>query len=274
MIKHLKEYRFQITLFLFVLVPIIAIDTTSREPRSYRFYDRWVISVTAPIQTSLQWLLDQSVSLFQNYVYLWSTRKENLFLLETNRQLLNEIGQLRETKQENVRLRALLEFREKMRFETVTARVIAKDASTDFRAIRLNRGEIAGIKKDMAVVTSEGIVGRILGTTDHTADVVTVVDTLSAIDAIIERSRARGIIEGMTEDLCQLRYALRTDDIVPGDLLISSGLGGVFPKGVPVGTVLKVTRKPYGATQDVEVKPAVDLSKLEEVLVIVHQEKP
>lgn len=272
MIKYLREYRFQITLFLFVLVPIIAIDTSTRAPRDYRFYDRWVVSFTGPIQSSLQWLLDRSVSGFQNYVYLWNTRKENLLLVETNRKLLNEIGQLREMRQENARLRTLLDFREKLQLKAIVARVIAKDASTEFRALRLNRGESAGVTRDMAVVTAEGVVGRVLRTTADTADVVTIVDTLSAIDAIDERSRARGIVEGMTEDLCQLRFALRTDDIAPGDVLISSGLGGIFPKGVPVGTVAKVTRKPYGITQDVEVRPAVDLSKLEEVLVIVQQE--
>ncbi|MBU6374665.1 MAG: rod shape-determining protein MreC [Bdellovibrionales bacterium] len=272
MIKYLKEYRFQITLFLFILVPILAIDTSTRAPRDYRFYDRWIISITAPVQSSLQWVLDRSVSVFQNYVYLWNTRKENLLLTETNRRLLSEIGQLREAKQENARLRVLMGFQEKMKLETIFARVIAKDVSTEFRAIRLNRGESAGIKKDMAVVTADGVVGRILRTTSHTADVVTIVDTLSAIDAIDERSRARGIVEGMSEDLCQLRFALRTDDIAPGDVLISSGLGGVFPKGVPVGTVSRVTRKPYGITQDIEVRPAVDFTKLEEVLVIVRQE--
>ena len=272
MLKYLREYRFQITLFLFVLLPIIAIDTSTRAPRDYRFYDRWIVGLTSPIQSGLQWALDHGVSAFQNYVYLWNTRKENLRLIETNRRLVNEVGQLRETGQENVRLRTLLDFREKLRLQTVTARVIAKDASTEFRAIRLNRGESSGVFKDMAVVTAEGVVGRVLWTTAGTADVVTVVDTLSAIDAIDERSRARGIIEGMTEDLCQLRFALRTDDIAPGDLLISSGLGGIFPKGVAVGRVSKVTRKPYGITQEIEVKPAVDLTKLEEVLVIVKQE--
>ncbi|MEN9723212.1 MAG: hypothetical protein RJB38_1198 [Pseudomonadota bacterium] len=272
MIKYLREYRFQITLFLFVLIPMIAIDTSTRAPRDYRFYDRWVISITSPIQSSLQWLLDRSVSAFQNYVYLWNTRKENLLLTETNRRLLAEIGQLRETQQENLRLRTLLGFQEKLRLKTVIARVIATDASTEFHALRLNRGELAGIQKDMAVVTPEGVVGRILRTTPHTSDVVTIVDTLSAIDAINERSRVRGIVEGMTDDLCQLRFALRTDDIAPGDVLISSGLSGIFPKGVPVGMVSKVDRMPYGITQQVEVKPAVDFSKIEEVQVILKQE--
>ena len=97
---------------------------------------------------------------------------------------------------------------------------------------------------------------------------VTVLDLLSAVDAIDERSRARGVVEGVTDEVCQLRYTLRTDDIQPGDMLVSSGLGGIFPKGIPIGMVSKVNRKPFGITQDVEVRPSVDFSKLEEVLVI------
>ncbi len=206
-------------------------------------------------------------------MFLVGTRQENVALLTENRKLLNEISRLRETLQENNRLRGLLDFREQMELETVVARVIGKDVSNEYRAIRLNRGESSGIMKDMAVVTSQGVVGRILRTTASTADVVTVVDTLSAIDAIDERSRARGIVEGLSDDLCQLRFALRTDDIAPNDILISSGLGGIFPKGVPVGIVSKVRKQTYGITQEVEVRPAVDFSKLEEVLVIVKKSK-
>jgi rod shape-determining protein MreC len=120
----------------------------------------------------------------------------------------------------------------------------------------------------MAVMNAEGVVGRILRVDEHTSDVVTLLDPLSAIDAYIMRSRARGIVEGLTDSLCQLKFALRVDDIQPGDLLLSSGLGGNFPKGVPVGTIIKVTRKSFGITQKVEVKPSVDFSKLEEVLVV------
>ncbi|MFN7685566.1 MAG: rod shape-determining protein MreC [Oligoflexia bacterium] len=271
MFKYLREYRFQITLFLFILIPLIAIDTSTRSPRNYRFYDRWVISLTAPVQAGIQWALDQGAAAFQNYVFLLDTRQENLLLVTENRKLLNEIEALKETVQENLRFRELLNFKEKLELETVVARVIGKDVSTEYRAIRLNRGERSGIQKDMAVVTAQGVVGRVLRTTADTADVVTIVDTLSAIDAIDARSRARGIVEGLSDDLCQLRFALRTDDIAPNDVLISSGLGGIFPKGVAVGIVSKVTKQPYGITQEVEVRPAVDFSKLEEVLVITKK---
>jgi rod shape-determining protein MreC len=272
MIKYLKEYRFYIILFLFLLIPVINIDTATRAPRDYRLHDRVILAVTAPIQTAISWGLDQIVDGFQNYIYLWHTREDNLALLTENRKLLNLIASLRETKQENDRLRKLLDFEEKFRLETVPARVIAKDVSTEFRAIRINRGENSGLKKNMAVVTNEGIVGKILRASANSADVVTMLDPMSAVDVIDERSRARGVVEGMTDEVAAMRFVLRTDDIKEEDLLVSSGLGGIFPKGIPAGTVSKVSKKKYGITQEVEVRPSVDFSKLEEVMVIVRAE--
>lgn len=270
MIKYLKEYRFYIILFMFLLIPVIAIDTSTRAPREYRLYDRAILGLTSPIQGLISWSLEQLAAGYQNYIYLWHTRQDNLALVEENRKLLNVIASLKETQQENVRLRSILKFQEQYRLETVVARVIAKDVSTEFRAIRINRGESSGIRKNMAVVTHEGVVGRILRTTANTADVVTLLDLLSAIDAIDERSRARGVVEGLTDEVCTMRFTLRTDDIQVGDGLVSSGLGGIFPKGVPIGTVSKVNRKKYGITQEVEVRPAVNFSKLEEVIVITN----
>lgn len=272
MFKYIKQYRLYIVLFIFVLIPVIAIDTSSRTPRDYKFYDKVIIAMTAPIQVLISWTLEQVSSAYYNYFYLLHTRQGNLLLLQENRKLLTQIAFLRETEKENLRLRKLLRFVEEFKFETVAARVIAKDISTEFRALRINRGESSGVKKNMAVVTNEGVVGKVIRTTSESADVVTILDLLSAVDAIDERSRARGIVEGRTEDICELKYTLRTDDIQRGDTLISSPLGGVFPKGIPVGTVSEVHRKPFGITQEVEVRPSVDFSKLEEVLVVLRAE--
>lgn len=272
MFKYIKEYRFYIILFMFVLIPVMLIDTSTRAPRDRRFYDRAIVGLTYPVQAIISWSLEHMASGFQNYIYLFRTRQDNLSLLDENRKLLNEIASLRETQQENLRLRKLLHFEEKLNFQSIVARVIAKDVSTEFRAIRINRGESSGLRKNMAVVTNEGVVGRVLRTTPSTADVVTIMDSNSAVDAVDERSRARGVVEGMTDETCQLRYVLRTDDIQPGDVMISSGLGGIIPKGIPVGLVSKVNRKPFGITQDVEIKPSVDFSRLEEVLVITSAE--
>jgi rod shape-determining protein MreC len=270
MLKYLREYRFYVTLFLFLLVPLIAIDTTSRAPAQYRFFDKVILTVTSPIQGVVTWSLDRLVGVYQNYLYLLDTREENRELLAENRKLLGTIASLRETEQENLRLKRLLDFRESHKIESQVARVVGRDVSTEYRAIRINRGESSGVKPNMAVLTNEGIVGRVLRTTETTADVVTILDLLSAVDTIVERSRARGIVEGLTDDLCQLKYALRTDDITPGDVLVTSGLGGIFPKGIPVGTVSKVNRKTYGISQEVEVRPSVDFMKLEEVLIVTQ----
>jgi rod shape-determining protein MreC len=271
MIKYLKEYRFYITLFLFLLIPVIALDTTTRAPRDYRFYDRVILGFTSPIQTAISWTLEQTVDVYQGYLYLWNVKAQNTRLFEENRKLLGQIASLKEAENENTRLREILNFQEKMKLETIVARVISKDVSTEFRAVRLNRGENAGIKKGMAVITYEGVVGRVMRTTATTADVVTVLDLLSAVDTVIERSRARGVVEGLTDELCQLKFTLRTDDIQVGDALLSSGLGGIYPRGVSVGSVSRVKKKQFGITQDVEVKPAVDFTKLDEVMVITDQ---
>jgi rod shape-determining protein MreC len=272
MLKYIKEYRFYIFLLAFLLIPVVAIDTSTRSPRDYRFHDRVIVFITSPIQALISGTLDELAGFFQNYVFLWNTRRDHLQIIEENRKLLGTIAQLQEAQHENSRLRRLIRFQEEFKLETVVARVVARDVSSEFRALRINRGETSGIRKDMAVVTNEGVVGRVLRTTASTSDVVTVLDLLSAVDSFVARSRARGVVTGRTESVCQLKYALRTDDIEPGDVLISSGLGGIFPKGIPVGTVSRVDRKAYGISQDVEVRPSVDFSRLEEVLVVTHAE--
>jgi rod shape-determining protein MreC len=270
MLKLIKQYRFYLILFFFLLIPLLSIDTLNRSPRDYRIYDRIALAVTTPFEIAIHWTLDSMVSFYENYISLWKTRNENQSLMDENRKLVNTILNLRELEQENLRFRNLLQFKETFKVDTVVARMIAKDVSTEFRAIRINRGKTSGIEPNMAVVNSEGVVGRVLRVNQDTSDVVTLLDPLSAIDAYILRSRVRGIVEGLTDSLCQLKFALRVDDIQPGDLLLSSGLGGNFPKGVPVGTVIKVTRKSYGITQKVEVKPSVDFAKVEEVMVVTH----
>jgi rod shape-determining protein MreC len=270
MLKLIKQYRFYLILLLFLLIPLLSIDTVNRSPRDYRAYDRIALAITTPFEIAIHWTLDTLFGVYQNYLSLWNTRKENRALLDENRKLVNTILNLRELEQENIRFRDLLRFKETYKVDTVLARIIAKDVSTEFRTLRINRGRQSGIEPNMAVINAEGVVGRILRVSEDTSDVVSILDPLSAIDSYILRSRVRGIVEGLTDTLCQLKFALRVDDIQPGDILLSSGLGGNFPKGVPVGTVIKVTRKSYGITQKVEVKPSVDFSKVEEVLVVTH----
>jgi rod shape-determining protein MreC len=268
MIKYIKEYRFYIILFFFLLIPILSIDTSTRNPRNYKFFDKAIVSITSPIQTLITYSLDSIVYIYHNYFALFETKQTHSTIIEENKRLMTTIINLREMEEENKRLRALLNFNEEFELDTVVARVISKDISPEFRALRLNRGTNDGIELNMPVVTQEGVIGRVMRVSAKTADILTVLDILSGIDVIVKRSRARGIVEGLSDELCQLKYTLRTDDVQPGDLLITSGLGGIYPKGIPVGTVSNVFRKPYGITQTIEVSPSVRFNQIEEVLII------
>jgi rod shape-determining protein MreC len=132
----------------------------------------------------------------------------------------------------------------------------------------VNKGEKDGVAKDMAVVTSEGVVGRVIEVSLHTAKVLLMTDPNSAMDVIVQRSRTQGIMEGKVEEVCVLKYVQKNEDVQVGDKVITSGLGGIFPKGLMTGTVTKVERKRPGIFQYIEITPSVDFSRLEEVLIL------
>jgi rod shape-determining protein MreC len=122
----------------------------------------------------------------------------------------------------------------------------------------------------MAVVSPEGIVGHVLQTSPHCAKVLLITDFNSSVDAIIQRSRAKGLVEGNGENFCRLKYAPRTHDIQPGDRVVTSGLGGRYPKGLMIGKIRKIKKKSYGLFQQAEIIPSVNFAKLEEVFVITE----
>jgi rod shape-determining protein MreC len=122
----------------------------------------------------------------------------------------------------------------------------------------------------MAVISTEGVVGQILKVSPHYATVLLITDYNSAIDSIVQKTRARAIVEGKGENRCQLKYLLRTDEVNVGDVIVTSGLGGNFPKGLLIGEIRQVEKRGRSIFQDAELAPAVDLTKLEEVLVITQ----
>ena len=231
MLKWIKEYRFYCSLAVLVFIPILSLNSSSKAAGDFNFLDRIIVFVTAPVQALVSFSVDRTARFIQSYVFLINTEKELKTLVEENRKLISSIHNFREMEAENKRLRSLLQFQDSVEGKKVTAQVIARDVTTEFQSVRLNKGSAAGLENGMPVVTHEGIVGRVLRTTNDYADVITILDNLSAIDAIVQRSRARGILEGASDFSCLLKYALRTDDIEAGDMIVSSGLDGIYPKG-------------------------------------------
>jgi rod shape-determining protein MreC len=171
------------------------------------------------------------------------------------------------------RLRHLMGIRETLETPTITARVVGRERSSLFKTVVINRGSLDGITAGAPVLTHEGIVGRITDVSWNVSTVLLLIDYNSNIDAIVQEGRAQGILQGAGAMECSLKYVERSEKIKIGDLVVSSGMAGVFPKGLPLGTITAVDRETSGLFQRIKVIPAVDVSKLEEVLIVAREDR-
>ncbi len=268
MFSFLKKYRLPIVVLLLILIPLFNLSSTIKSPQDLKWYDRAILWLVSPLQKTITMTFDTIISLSNHYVMLVGVKKENEKLHYDNSNLIGLINQMRETEKENERLRELLAFKQKYLPSAITAQVIARDTTSEYQTIRLDKGTDVGLKRRMPVITLTGIVGQLIHVGSRTSDVLLLTDHNHSLDIIIQRSRAHGILKGGIEPYCELKYLARTDDVVVGDTLITSGIEGIFPKGLSVGTVTGIQKQKYGITQRVEVSPAVNFSKLEEVFVV------
>jgi len=170
----------------------------------------------------------------------------------------------------NSRFRELLKFRNSVSYDVVAAEVIGHDPSPWFKTIIIDKGESEGVKKGLPVIVARGIAGQVSDVSSHYSKVLLIIDRNSAVDAMAQGSRARGVIKGESEGQCRFKYVLRKHNITPGASVISSGIDGVFPKGLRIGRVSRVERPDFGIFQEITVAPYVDFEKLEEVLVLLN----
>jgi len=203
------------------------------------------------------------------YLNLIGIKKTNRRLLNENAELRAKLGELTELRLENGRLNKLLGFAHKSAMNLLAAKVIGKDLLPDHNTITINRGTFHGIKEYMATITTGGVVGYVIQPQMFTSQILLLTDRYASIDAIVQRSRARGILEGKSQKKCQLSFLQREDDVKTGDLIVTSGLDEIFPKGFPVGVVTNVSKNTYDISQEVEVDPVVNPFSIEEVFVIL-----
>ena len=257
-------------IILFLLSGLVLISMRMREPKGGGFFDALLMEICSPFQSAATSVGRSIGGVFQRYVSLTQVQEENEKLRRQVSELQDENHRMKEMALANVRLRSLLEFRQQRVISTMGAEVIGQDPSSWFKSVTIDKGEKEGLRKGMAVISPEGVVGQILKTSPYYATVLLITDYNSAIDAIIERTRAKGIVEGKEGDRCQLKYLLRAEDVELGDVVMTSGLDGKFPKGLMIGEIQKIDKRRFGVFQYAELVPKVDLDKLEEVLVITE----
>ncbi len=273
MLDLLRKYRLVLLAAAMVLAALLLYSQNLRreEPRT-NFFEKLILQVMAPFQTGTAKVFYTLGSWWDHYVWLMDVEQKNSRLLEENRKLRAEVNRLAEVRLTNQRLHKLLDFREQQALTALPAQVVTDDATSWFRTVMIDKGSDDGVREGMPVVVAEGVAGRVIRTTAHQSRVLLITDASSAIATLIQRNRTRGVCRGDGNGL-NFDFVLREKDIDVGDQVITSGNGGIFPKGLPVGTVVRVEREEYGLFQEVEVTPAVDFSRLEEVLVLLREDQ-
>ncbi len=202
------------------------------------------------------------------YMKLIGIKRQNHDLMKENAELRAKLAALTELKIKYDHLAKQLDFKEKAGMELLAAKVIGRDLSPDHDSIRINRGAKHGLKRLQGVITVEGVVGYVFKVDSSTSQIMMITDRLASLDAIVQRTRARGLISGKNPTSCRLRYLERADDVAAGDMIVTSGLQGYFPKGFPIGRITQVRKTGYGISQEADVQPIVVPANLEEVFVI------
>lgn len=266
----LKNKRiFFLVSLLFIALTLFARDIQGK--KQYSIIDKLLIALfTPPLRiTSLGF---QYINrLCSNYVYLVDLHKENSVLKEHIKKLEIDNQLLQEQANENKRLRDLLSFKKKFEYKMLPAEIIGRDPSSWFKTILIDKGKDDGVTKEAGVITPDGVVGKIIDVGKASSKVLLLTDINSYVDAFVKRSRARGIVVGYSEDLCTLNYVLKTEELVLGDSIVSSGINDVYPKGILIGTVTGINKDKSGFFQLVEVRPSVDFTKLNEVLIVLKE---
>ena len=233
----------------------------------FTILEKPVLAVSGVLERTITWPYRVVTTVLERYVLLVRTGRENSRLKEELAKLRLENQLSSELLAENEQLRAVLSFKKQYPPTSVVVQVIGKESSTSSDTITVNKGLLDGIERDLPVITSEGVVGRVQAVIDGTAKVLLITDPGSTIAVRVQRNREEGLLEGKL-DRCALKYVSYYMDIQEGDILITSGLDGIYPKGLPVAYVTTVRRHESSSFQTVIAQPMVTLSRLEEALVL------
>ncbi len=277
--EFLRHHRNLVAFSTFLLVGLVltVIERTD-PPRHTGPFTTSSMQAAGASQAALTASIRGLAQRWRDHTELVGVKKENEKLRKELDQVREERTRLLSVMQENARLRAMIGYKDAHpRYQLELARVIARDVNEFFRVVQISiDARNFMIQPDMPVVNSAGLVGKVTSVDGRYAQVLLTVDKRSSIDIVVQRNRARGVLTGSGEPRnynCHVGYLLRRDEVRVGDVLVTSGMDGVFPPDLVVGTITEVVTRTYGLYQDVKVEPAVDFQQLEEVFVITGEKE-
>jgi rod shape-determining protein MreC len=239
--------------------------TTDNEPT--RLIRIWAVDVITPLEKVLVWVETSTSNVWHSYFYLRGVRAENRSLKQQIERMSLEQVRMSQDADQARRLQALLAFKEQFISHTMAAQVIGSSGSELSRSVYIDKGEGDGIKPDMAVITADGIVGKVLRVYGSTSLVLLINDQTSGVGALLDKTRLQGILRGTPSGEVVLEKVMSDETVPAGEMVLTSGGDGIFPKGLLVGRVTRVAPS-SDLFLNIRVRPAADLSKLEEVLVV------
>ncbi len=257
-------------------VPVLFLRANLASSDHLNMVDRAILRISAPLQAGLTALVGGVGHVWSKYIALVHVKEDNGRLADENARLRAELVAARNAAAREGELEKLLALRASVQFDTIAARVVAVETSAFFRVVRikLDRGGDE-VKPGMAVIASAGVVGRVQRVFGSWCDVLLAADPKSSIDVVVARTGGRGVVKGIAGNdryRTRIEYLERKDEAAEGDLVVTSGLGGFFPRDLPVGKIVKVDKRGFGLYQDAEVQPVVEFGKLHDVLVVVPRE--
>lgn len=270
-----SRYRNALVLIAILLAQVIGLAVQVRRPGlnpedkgGVRLIRSWVVGIVTPPERVLHWTGHSLRGVWAGYIDLIHVRQQNQQLKAELGRVRLEEGSLAEDARQAVRLQALLGFQEKYIYKTVAAQVIGASGTEQSHVLLIDKGSDSGLKPDMPVITPDGIVGKIRDVFSHTSQVLEISDETSGAGVILVNTRIEGVLTGNSWGQPQIVNVSPDDRIKPGEPVVTSGGDGIFPRGLAVGAVSRVLPNAEGTLVNIQVKPAANLSALEEVLVI------
>jgi rod shape-determining protein MreC len=239
--------------------------------RDLPWWSAAVLDVAVPVQKMVSVPFGFARDRFREYAALVGVREQNEALRTELARQKEENLQLREALVASGRLQRIAEMRDEFEIPMLPAELVGVDVSAWFRSALVDRGRSHGVRSGMPVISENGLVGLVTATANGAAKIMLLIDGQAAVDGVVQRSRARGIVRGAREDGLSFQFTAREGDVELGDLIITSGLGGVYPKGLRIGEVTEVSPSDATMLQTARVRPAVDFGRLEQIFVMLRR---
>ncbi|MEO8034478.1 MAG: rod shape-determining protein MreC [Acidobacteriota bacterium] len=258
-------------LFIVVLALLFILMSLSSRTRyigeTRTMFERTVMTIFSPVPKMVNWIGGTTSDMYHGYLDMRRAVNENVELTRKVGQLTGENLRLQQSQGDVQRLRSLLGYADQFTMKTTMAQAVMLDTSGRFKSIILDRGSAAGIEVNDTVVNASGLLGRVVLTTNDMSKVQLLTDNNCSVGALIERTRRQGVVRGDGAGGAQMYDIAALADVKPGDVVTTAGIDGIYPKGIPIGTIVKA-EKGQDLFKQITIRPAVDLGSIEEAIVI------